>query len=65
MKKIFDIVCVLISTIFITCGIFAMCGFIATDAQCAYGHTAGIVTFFGVLIIAIASLVRWLILLQK
>ena len=65
MKKIFDIVCVLISTIFITCGIFAMSGFIATDAQEAYGHTAGIVTFFCTLVIAIVSLVRWLILLQK
>jgi len=65
MKKIFDIICVFVSTITISLGFIAVCNFIAMDVQNAFGHAWGIVTFFVSFAVTIGAFVRWLILLQK
>lgn len=65
MKKIFDIVCVLVTVFFVACGFAAMSNYIAMDMEKAYGSAAGVVTFFVAFFGAIGAFVRWLILLQK
>ena len=65
MKKIFDIVCVGVSTIFITLGFIAFCNIIAMDVEESYGSAWGIVTFFVTFFGAIGAFMRWLILVKR
>lgn len=65
MKKIFDIICVLVTVFFVSCGFAAMSNFIAMDVADACGSVAGVVTFFVAYFGAIGAFMRWLIIAQK